>query len=126
MNDEILPLTSLNVEQAENTELLGQVETGLEDREAELSSEWVLQNIQKLSRMMGVSFEGIEDQVCSFLFEIFRRMMLKKKEGANEEAGKKKQRGGAPRELKRLEFSINYDGRRNEGKVKEVNPNIKV
>lgn len=58
---------------------------------------------------MSVSFDSIRDQVCSFFYEIYKRRTIKKKGGSFVIKGKKKLSEGTPRELKRLEFSINYD-----------------
>lgn len=118
VNEEIQPLASMDDAHCERMVSLSRNGVGMDDGKDETSSLWVPQNVQKLSRMRRVSFDGIEDLVCSFFYEIYRRRMFKKNEGVSEAKDKKKQSEGTPRELKRLEFSINYDGQRKEDKKK--------
>lgn len=82
------------------------------------NSVWILQNIQKFNRMMGVTMERMEEQVCMFFTEIYKRLMVKRKRIKKEGKGRKKSGDGTPRELKRLECSVNYEGRR-KGKGRE-------
>lgn len=98
---------------SEETHSLSMIRGDMEVREEEGSSAWVLQNIQKFSRSMGVNFEGIEDHVYSFFYEINRRRFEKNGgEGSMGTKGKKKQCEGTLTELKLLESSINFDGRK--------------
>lgn len=66
--------------------------------------------------MMGLSLEGMKDHIYSFFSEINRRRSAKRKGEGSAPKEKKKMCEGTPRELKRLESSINYDGRRKEEK----------
>lgn len=75
---------------------------------------WVLQNIKKFSKMMGVSLDGMENQILLFFIE--RRRTTKKKKGENVPKGRKSGGSVMSRELKRLESLINYEGRK---KLKE-------
>lgn len=63
---------------------------------------------------MGVSLEGVKEQVYSFFSEIHRRRAANRKWGKTGLKSKKKTCDGTPGELKRLESLINYNGRRKE------------
>lgn len=51
---------------------------------------WIFQNIQKFSRMMSVTIEGMEEQVFLFFAKIYRRCMAKRKRIEKEGNGRKK------------------------------------
>lgn len=84
--------------------------------EVEYCSHWVINNIQKFSKLMGVSLKGMKNLSYLFFAEIEKWKVSKKK---NDLVLKKRKKlnVGTPRELKRLETSINYDGRKKESKA---------
>ncbi|KAG5528718.1 hypothetical protein RHGRI_029397 [Rhododendron griersonianum] len=75
-------------------------------------SNWVLKRISGFSKFLGVSYDGFEDRTMRLFLDIeekWRKGAVKvtKKGGSKVNSG--------ARELKRLECSINYDGRKKEG-----------
>lgn len=80
---------------------------------------WLIQNIQRLSDVMGMTFEEVEAQLAEMLGEIERRRNVRKRENELVTRDRKKQGDGEPRELKRLQSSINYNGRKNSGQRRE-------
>lgn len=71
-------------------------------------SKWVLKRINGFSKFLGVSFDGFEDKTM----QLFTEIEEKWKNGASEEVKK----GGTKvskgvRELRRLQCSVNYEGR---------------
>lgn len=76
-------------------------------------SKWVLKRISGFSKFLGVSFDGFEDRTM----QLFSDIEKKWRTGAVKETkkgGSKTSTGS--RELKRLQCSINYDGRKEAGK----------
>lgn len=72
-------------------------------------SKWVLKRINGFSKFLGVSFDGFEDQAMHLFSEIEEKW----RKGVGTEAkksGNKSSRG--VRELKRLQCSVNYEGRK--------------
>lgn len=87
----------------------------ISSREVKYCSQWIINKVNKFSKKMGVSLEGMEDFSYFFFSEIeIRKMLVGKAEPALTE--RRKVSCGTPRMLKRLESTINYDGRRKEGK----------
>lgn len=78
--------------------------------DVEYYSQWIVNNVLKFSKLMGVLLEGIENLPYLFFSEIEKMKLLREIGSVLNE--KKKLSGGTYRELKRLETFINYDGRR--------------
>lgn len=75
-------------------------------------SNWVRQNFVKVSKMFGMGFNLLEQRVLSLLAELeikFVKAEKEKKKGKR--SGIKKGEGGS-RGLKRLEWSLNYEGKK--------------
>lgn len=77
----------------------------------QIYSKWVLKNIQRISKSLGVLFKDFKDQPMSLLFEIEKRIREEKKTEDSAGKTKKKHGDGRSRELRRLQSSINYKGK---------------
>lgn len=84
-------------------------------------SMWVMLNIQKISKMVGVSFLGLEDKFIELFIEIERRKMDKGRVVSAVKKAKKRAGEGRTRELRRLQFAVSYDSKkkssRGEGEI---------
>lgn len=68
-----------------------------------------MQNIQRISKMVGVTFEGLEDKLMEIFIEI-EKMRAEKRKVVSIVGKERKRAGeGGTKELKRLQSSINYD-----------------
>lgn len=106
---EIVPLVDPEVEEILALSLDGiEIEKGITTG----CSQWVSQNIQKFSKVMGTSMEGMEAQAFLFFPEIEKRRNEKKKMSIILLKEKKKYVEGTPRALKRFESTVNYEGKR--------------
>lgn len=68
----------------------------------------VIQNIQRISKLLGVNFEGLKDQTMNLFKEIERRRK-EKRDGNQALSTKRKTRVDKSRELNRLQSTINCD-----------------
>lgn len=86
-------------------------------------SEWILKNIYCISKYLGASYFGYEEEILSLFTELKTKMNDKNKSKLLLESGKKKQHERGSRELKRLKFSISDDerSRKNKGSGEEDN-----
>lgn len=82
---------------------------------AESYSHWVMKNILGISKSLGVTFEGCEDQSLSIFSELDNRMSGRISSSEGNTSKLKKLTGGA-RELKRLQCTVNYDNRSKKNK----------
>lgn len=94
----------------------GQTARRVEDEEEKSDGEdtnslWVLQNIQRINKIVEVTFEGLNDRMMEIFVEIEKRRK-EKKGGTLMAKGRRRQGDGRPRKLKRLQLSINYDCRK--------------
>lgn len=64
-----------------------------------------------VSKLLGVTFEGYEQQVMALFAELEKKMLEKKKGAESTGKSKRKMIEGGTRELKQLQFMINYDGK---------------
>lgn len=79
-------------------------------------SEWILKNFIEVSKLFGVTFLGLEDRILTLIQEIKNMYM-------GSESGKKfyvkasrRQTKRGSKELKRLQCSINYEGKKEKRK----------
>lgn len=75
-----------------------------------LSSKWVLKKVVEVKRRLGYTFQEIEKCVEDFFWEIEGRRSQSPKRPAV--SVKQLERGKHSRELKKLDFDINYEGGR--------------
>lgn len=79
-------------------------------------SDWVQRNFLMVGKMFGVSFHGLENKIFSLLEEIKTRFMEEGKERKTVKKSKMKQGEGGSRELKRLQWFVNYERKKKCGK----------
>lgn len=70
--------------------------------------------------MFGVSFLGMESRILNLLEEIESRYQVEWNEKKREKKVKRRQRDGESRELKRLQWSVNYGRKKSSRKGEGV------
>lgn len=86
------------------------------DQEAEeLYSVWVQRNFVKVNKLFGLSFEGLKHRVLSLLAELELRFLEAERDRKKDKKSSRKKGGGGSRELKKLEWSLNYEGKKSAG-----------
>lgn len=70
---------------------------------------WVMENVERISSLLGVIFDGLEEKAMDLLFKIEKSQKEKVIEQRLKTKTKGKQKEEGCRELRRLQTSINYD-----------------
>ncbi|GLT55530.1 hypothetical protein SLA2020_286440 [Shorea laevis] len=107
---ELVPYNSEEVLDLEPLEVL--LEDVLEERDPpeQASCEWVLERVKNFCTVVGLSYEGYEEQMMALFSAIERNRKVSTVTKHTEVLPKSKTKG--KRELQRLECSINYDSKR--------------
>jgi hypothetical protein len=106
----MVPYNSDEVLEMEPLEVI--LEDVLEERDPpeQVSCEWVLERVKKFCTVVGLSYDGYEEQMMELFSAIEENRKASTVFNTTEVLPKSKTKG--KRELQRLECSINYDSKR--------------